>query len=205
MTGLFRSKKYDDISYHIDRFWEDARNGSLANVVFVDPDYTDAAEDNGTSNDYHHKGSVLVAEEFVARVYNALKDESAMGPHGVRAQLRRARRFLRPRAAARSAGRYGAGRRRAVSRTSSGWASAFPRSRWGPFAPKKIEKAGPYEHCSILKMIEWRWGLEPLTLRDRYAKNLADALDFGARRDPIKLPPFKAPPALTGPACNAPT
>ena len=74
MTGLFKSKKYDAISLPIDRFWEDARRGVLANVVFVDPDYTDAAEDNGTSNDYHPYGSVLVAEEFVAEVHDALKD-----------------------------------------------------------------------------------------------------------------------------------
>jgi phospholipase C len=79
MTGLFRSKKYDLISYHIDRFWEDAQQGKLANVVFVDPNYTDAAEDDGTSNDYHHKGSVLVAEAFVAQVYNALKDSPQWG------------------------------------------------------------------------------------------------------------------------------
>ena len=46
----------------------------MPNVVFVDPNYTDAAEDNGTSNDYHPKGSVLVAEQFVARVHDALKD-----------------------------------------------------------------------------------------------------------------------------------
>jgi len=31
-----------------------------------------------------------------------------------------------------------------------------PAIAMGPFAPRKIEKAGPYEHCSILKMIEWR-------------------------------------------------
>ena len=31
-------------------------------------------------------------------------------------------------------------------------------------------------------MIEWRWGLEPMTLRDRYAKNFAEALDFTQRR-----------------------
>ena len=80
-----------------------------------------------------------------------------------------------------------------------------PAIAMGPFAPPRIEKAGPYEHCSILRMIEWRWGLAPLRARDRTARNLAHALDFGARRDPIKLPPFKAPPALTGPACNAPT
>ena len=67
MTGLFTSKKYDDITFPIDRFCDDARAGKLPNVTFVDPDYTDAAEDNGTSNDYHHRGSVQVAEEFVAR------------------------------------------------------------------------------------------------------------------------------------------
>ena len=64
MTGLFQNKRYDDISYTIDEFWEDARRGELANVMFVDPDYTDAAEDAGTSNDYHHRGNVQ-AEGFL--------------------------------------------------------------------------------------------------------------------------------------------
>ena len=59
-----------------------------------------------------------------------------------------------------------------------------------PFAPKKIEKAGPYEHTSVLKMIEWRWDLEPMTVRDAKAKNLADALDFSQTRKPTKLPAF---------------
>jgi phospholipase C len=29
-------------------------------------------------------------------------------------------------------------------------------------------------------MIEWRWGLAPLTVRDAHAINLARVLDFGA-------------------------
>ena len=33
-----------------------------------------------------------------------------------------------------------------------------------------------------------------MTLRDRTAKNLADALDFRSRRDPVALPAFTAPP-----------
>ena len=39
-------------------------------------------------------------------------------------------------------------------------------------------------------MIEWRWGLKPMTQRDATAKNFADALDFSKRRDPITLPAF---------------
>ncbi len=58
-----------------------------------------------------------------------------------------------------------------------------PAIAMGPFAPaKQIETAGPYEHASILRMIEWRWGLEPMSDRDRYAKNLAEVLDFSKRR-----------------------
>lgn len=70
----------------------------------------------------------------------------------------------------------------------------MPAIAMGPFAPRKIEQAGPYEHCSILRMIEWRWGLAPMTLRDRYARNFAEALDFTSRRAPIVLPRFAAPP-----------
>lgn len=44
-------------------------------------------------------------------------------------------------------------------------------------------------------MIEWRWGLEPMTMRDRYAKNFAEALDFTTRREAIDLPPYDPPPA----------
>jgi phospholipase C len=43
-------------------------------------------------------------------------------------------------------------------------------------------------------MIEWRWGLEPMTARDRTAKNLADALEFRFGRPPVTLPAFMAPP-----------
>ena len=67
VTGLFASRRYDGISYPIEQFWRDAREGKLANVVFVDPNYTDRAEDMGTSNDYHPWDNLLVAEGFLAR------------------------------------------------------------------------------------------------------------------------------------------
>jgi phospholipase C len=194
MTGLFRSKKYDDISYYIDRFWEDARKGKLPNVVFVDPNYTDAAEDDGTSNDYHHKGSVLVAEEFVARVYTALKDSPQWSRMVFVLNFDEHGGFfdhVPPPETQDDTRLVGAGPFPNLKRLGF----RVPAIAMGPFAPKKIEQAGPYEHCSILKMIEWRWRLEPMTLRDRYAKNLADALDFTKVREAIALPAFTAPPA----------
>lgn len=193
ITGLFESRRYDDIAYPIEQFWKDARDGTLANVVFIDPDYSDLAEDMGTSNDYHPWGNVLVAEGFVAQVHDALKASPQwdwmvfvlnFDEHGgffdhvppPECQDDTELRDL-----------------------PSGFLKRLgfrvPAIAMGPFAPRKIEKGGPYEHCSILRMIEWRWGLAPMRLRDRHARNLAEALDFTSRREAIDLPPFVAPPA----------
>ena len=45
-----------------------------------------------------------------------------------------------------------------------------------------------YDHSSILKMVEWRFGLAPLTKRDRAARNLAESLDFSHQRPAPDLP-----------------
>jgi phospholipase C len=195
MTGLFKSKKYDGITHSIDRFWEDAHRGTLPHVVFVDPNYTDAAEDNGTSNDYHPKGSVLVAEQFVARVHDALKDGPQWGRMVFVLNFDEHGGFfdhVPPPACRDDTVQTGPGPFPDLKRLGF----RVPAIAMGPFAPRKIEKAGPYEHCSILRMIEWRWGLEPMRARDRYAKNFADALDFKTRREAITLPAFSAPNAV---------
>jgi phospholipase C len=194
MTGLFKSKKYDRISHSIEQFWEDARKGALPNVVFVDPNYTDAAEDNGTSNDYHPKGSVLVAEQFVARVHDALKNGPQWGRMVFVLNFDEHGGFfdhVAPPVCQDDTVQTGPGPFPDLKRLGF----RVPAIAMGPFAPRKIESAGPYEHCSILKMIAWRWGLEPLRLRDATAKNLADALDFKTRRPPLDLPAFTAPQA----------
>jgi phospholipase C len=207
MTGLFTSKKYDDITYPIAQFVDEAQSGRLPNVVFVEPDYTDAAEDDGTSNDYHHVGSVLVAEEFVASVHDAIAtspqwdrivfilnfdEHGGFYDHVTPPTCQDDTQLVAPD----DDGRVPDLRRLGFR---------VPAIAMGPFAPRRIEHAGPYEHCSILKMIEWRWGLEPLTVRDRTARNFAHALDFTSSRAPITLPEFRAPAPLTAPACNPPT
>ena len=82
-----------------------------------------------------------------------------------------------------------------------------PAIAMGPFAPKKVETAGPYEHCSILAMIEWRFGLRPLSQRDASTRrtdpaNLAAALHLGGADPsvPAAIPNPKPPPPG---ACNS--
>ncbi len=192
MTGLFASKKYDPISYNISKFWEDAKAGTLPNVAFVDPDHTSHAEFNGTSNDYHPYGSVEVAEGFVAQVHDALKNSPQWERMVAVLNFDESGGFFDhvapPRVQDDSV---------PPSPTLDVKQLGFrvPAIAISPFAPQKIETSGPYEHCSILRMIEWRWGLEPMTLRDETAKNFADALDFSKRRDPLSSPSFTPTPA----------
>jgi phospholipase C len=194
MTGLFASKKYDSITYPITQFWDDAKEGKLANVVFVDPDYTGHAELAGTSNDYHPYGSVQVAEAFVAQVHDALKDSPQWDKMVFVLNFDENGGFydhVKPPACQDDTVLTGAGPFPDLKTLGF----RVPAIAMGPFAPQKIESSGPYEHCSILKMIEWRWDLEPMTLRDKTANNLADTLDFSKRRDPITLPSFTPAPA----------
>jgi hypothetical protein len=45
-----------------------------------------------------------------------------------------------------------------------------------------VHHDGPYEHTSILKFIEYRWDLEPLTTRDANAKNIGECFDYMENR-----------------------
>ena len=54
----------------------------------------------------------------------------------------------------------------------------------------------------MLKLVEWRWGLKPLSPRDDAARNLAEALDFAA---PNRAAPSIPTVADPGPhVCGAP-
>jgi phospholipase C len=58
-----------------------------------------------------------------------------------------------------------------------------------PYARRGVVAHGQYEHASILKLIEWRWNLQPLTARDRAAAAFLEAFDFSQPpRPPVTLP-----------------
>jgi phospholipase C len=201
MTGLFQSKRYDGITYPIDKFFTDAKAGKLPNVTFVEPDYTTVSEFLGTSNDYHPHGDIEVGEGYLAQIYEALRgspqwdrmvfvvnfdENGGFYDHVVPPTVVDDNVNPNP-------GPH-------PPYTQLGF--RVPCLAVGPFAPQKVETAGPYEHCSILRMIEWRWNLQPMTARDAHAKNLAEALDFSMRRQPVDLPAFTSPPKV---ACKNPT
>ena len=63
-----------------------------------------------------------------------------------------------------------------------------------PYARPNYVTHQTYDHTSILKLIERKWNLPPLTRRDAAALDPLDALDF------VNPPAFLTPPALPEPA-----
>ena len=66
-----------------------------------------------------------------------------------------------------------------------------------------VHHDGPYEHTSILKFVEWRWGLAPLTVRDRHAKNIGEAFDWTqAPRHEIGIRQMETPRFFASGGCE---
>ncbi len=67
--------------------------------------------------------------------------------------------------------------------------SRVPALLISPYAKRGYIAHETYDHTSILKLIAWRFGLEPLAARDRDARAPLEAFDFGQPpRRPVSLP-----------------
>jgi phospholipase C len=72
-----------------------------------------------------------------------------------------------------------------------------------PWSQRTAHPRTVYDHTSILKLIEWRFGLQPLSVRDAAAANLAEVLDFERPRLGVVQP--HVPPGPYGSGCTATT
>ena len=118
-----------------------------------------------------------------------------VAPHRADMGLRRTRRLLRPRVtppaavepddrAPESAGPWRFDR----------YGFRVPAVIVSPFARPDYVSHVVHDHTSILKLIETKWNLPPLTRRDAQADNLLDSLDLSSP------PAFARPPLLPAPA-----
>jgi len=71
-----------------------------------------------------------------------------------------------------------------------------------PFARRGYVSHEYFDHTSVLRMIEWRFGLQPLTARDQTANNLADVLDFAHPN--VSFNVYPVPAAVSAPFLVAP-
>jgi len=188
--------KYLSISDSYAQFLLDAASGNLPAVSFVDPAYT--ILDDGEGNDDHPHADIRSGEAFISQIYNAVTN----GPGWKNTVLIFNRdewggfydTVAPPRVVAANAldtdivdGKTLLGCRVPV-------VIASPFSMGKPATPRIDSHL--YDHTSVLKLIEWRYNLPPLTPRDASNEiaNLALALDFKAA--------YTAPPSI--PVTTAP-
>lgn len=190
VTALWGTR-YLDISRPYRQFLADCAAGTLPAVSFLDPRFQ--GEGEGTSGDDHPHADIRVGQRFLNDVYEAVSSSPNWG-------------------------------RTVLMINYDEWGGFFDHvappvmpdvnPQWGqlgfrvpalvisPLAKRHLVAHDVYDHTSVLKMIEWRWGLPPLTPRDAAANNLAEVLDFGKAPD-LTAPRWDVPevvPAACPPA-----
>jgi phospholipase C len=192
MWGL----KYIGATGLFTEFLQRAGAGTLPAISFVDPIYT--VLDDGTGNDDHPHADIRNGDAFLARIFQAVTSGPAWQKTVLIITFDEWGGFFEhvppPRAVAPNSvdpdevnGQVLLGFRVPVIVIS-------------PFTRNSGVTHTLFDHTSILKLIEWRWGLPPLTARDASTQigNLAMAMNFAAPNAnlptvPLPNPVFAAP------------
>jgi phospholipase C len=170
------------------QFLADADAGTLPRVSFVDPRFRD--EESGLSNDDHPHADIRAGEALMNQVYDAVRNSPNWPSTVLVITYDEWGGFF---------DHVPPGRADDVSRKTSLRGFRVPTLVISPFARRGFVSHQTFDHTSILKMIEWRWGLKPLTPRDKNARNLARVLDF-ANPD-TSSPAYDVPP-FTSEGCS---
>jgi phospholipase C len=185
-------------SGQVQEYYERCAAGTLPAVSFVDPAFN--GEEQGTSGDEHPHGDVRLGQAFMADVVHAFMESR---------QWKRGALFIvydewggffdhvRP-------PRVPDDRSNAdVNQDFGQMGMRIPAVLVSPYARRGYVDHNIYGFESILKLIRYRWGIPPLTSRDKYARNIARSFDFESKPN-LDLPSLPDPPQVAGDACAAP-
>jgi phospholipase C len=201
--------KYFPISQLHAQFLADASAGTLPAVSFVDPTFT--VLDDGTGNDDHPHADARSGDAFLARTFHAVSGGPAWAQTVFIVTYDEWGGFFDhvrpPRATAPNAVDPDLVQGKALLGFRLPTIVASPWTRGRAHRPRVSSIVT--DHTSILKLIEWRWELPPLTARDASedVQNLARALDFDRPRPAVPVLPQPLPPlpAPCGGLATAPT
>ncbi len=190
--------KYQPISRPVADFFADCAAGTLPDVSYVDPRFLD--EGSGTSGDDHPHADIRNGEAYMDSVYKAVT-KSPNWPNTVLVfnydEWGGFYEHVAPPTAPIPAADQAAGNQ------DGRLGFRVPCMVVSPFARRGYITRKAYDHTSILRMIESRWGLAPLSIRDQSANNLAEVLDFS--RTGLQAPQYNVSAGPFGAPCGIPT
>jgi phospholipase C len=190
LLTLWGISTYNSINFQIGQFYQDCFQGTLPAVSYVDTDFTSVQEAAGLGdtggNDDHPHSDIRNGEAFLAGIYNALVASSNWSSTVMIINFDEWGGFFDPVAppvvqiepAEQALGNDGH------------LGFRVPCIVISPWSRRPSVNHEQFDHCSVLKLIENRWQLSPLTVRDKNANDLADVLD-------LDHPNFARPPPLT--------
>jgi phospholipase C len=167
-SGLWGAK-YLSLIRPISQFYADAAAGNLPNVSFVDPQF-----DSDLANSYHPPGDIRNAERFLASVYKAVTTSPQWDKSLLILTFDEWGGFydhVPPTVTPIS---------QAETTLGNDGLRGFriPTVLVSPFVKRQAVSSRVYDHASVLRLIESRWNLSPLSVRDAQANNLMDEIDF---------------------------
>jgi len=187
--------KYLGISKLYDEFLAAAASGTLPAVSFVDPKYT--ILDDGTGNDDHPHADIREGDKFLYRTFQAVANGPNWATTVFIVNFDEWGGFFEHVAPPRATAGNQVDTDIVDGKTLLGFrvptVIASPFAKGGPSNPQVNHLV--FDHTSVLKLIEWRWRLMPLTPRDASndINNLAYAMNL-AQSDP-SVPTLPAPQA----------
>ena len=172
--------KYLNITKTYDDFIQQAKSGTLPAVSFVDPRYT--ILDDGTGNDDHPHADIREGDRLLYDIFEAVANGPDWASTVLVINFDEWGGFFDhvppPRATAPNSVDTDIVGGKTLLGLRVPTVIASPWSLQDPSNPQPSSLV--FDHTSVLKLIEWRWSLAPLTPRDASSdiNNLAYALDF---------------------------
>jgi phospholipase C len=189
-------QKYLDIASPVERFFADAAAGQLPAYSYLDPSFI--GEGQGGSNDDHPHADIHRGQAFVSAVARAVTSSPQWSRTALVITYDEWGGFFDHVKPPRLPDDHDTGPHGKDDHAQAGF--RVPCIVLSPFARPGHVGHAQYDHSSILKAVEWRHGLSPLTKRDRGARNLAESFDFRHPQAAPSLPLVLDPgPHVCGP------
>jgi phospholipase C len=181
--SLWGPTRYYSITEGINQFYTDCENGALPAVSFVDPVFTSSAfstvvfNDDTGGNDDHPHSDIRNGEVFLANIYSAIVSSPNWSSTVLIINFDEWGGFF-DHVQPPKLGVSQVPPAEAILGNDGLLGFRVPCIVISPWSRRGYVTNEVFDHNSVLKLIENRWGLAPLTVRDANANDLADVLDF---------------------------
>ncbi|MEY2403694.1 MAG: phospholipase [Acidimicrobiaceae bacterium] len=182
----------------IAEYYERCATGTLPHVSYVDPNFAGSVgEGPGLSADEHPHGDVRAGQAFMADVVHAFLESPQWQRGALFIVYDEWGGFFDHVAPPRVPDERND---RDINKDFGLMGFRIPAVGISPYLRREHVAHTTYGFESIIKMIRYRFGIQPLTKRDSYAQNIARSFDWRGKPR-LQVPQLPDPPAVVSMAC----